>query len=196
MNLLPKTSEIKEQSILINESFKHFGFKAEVLIPKSIDLPDVGYQQEVTYDDADKFYAWLSIDPHPKPKLLQTLGWIIEETEVRPLLCYISRYLQTDEDTPRDVNTTAHEVLPIKYTRLTLEHDYLQEGKEFIVTKVSSNSFNPYYYIILIVPYRPTRERSPDPLRDNNMDMVGIEQTDSNFNFLNADRFDEVDIKY
>lgn len=195
MNLLPKPHEIREQSIMFNESMKGFGFKTEVLIPKNIDLPDIGYQQNVGYDDADKFIAYISLDPHPKPKLLQSLGWDIEDEESKPILCYVSRYLQRD-DSPRNVNTEATEILPTKYTRLTLDYDYEDKGKEFIVTRVSSNSFNPVYYIMMIVPYRPRVPNNPDPLQDNNTEMLNMQEVDSSFKFLGKTREKQVDIKY
>lgn len=195
MNLLPKSNEIIEQSIMFNESMRGFGFKCEVLIPTNIDLPELGYHQNIGYDDATKFIAYISIDPHPKPKLLQSLGWISEDDDTKPMLCYISRYLQP-EDSPRDVNSDYKEILPTKYTRLVLEYDYENSGKEFIVTKVSDNAFNPVYYIMMIVPYRPTIPTNTDPLRDQNLERLNIQDTDNEFRFINSGRFEDVDIKY
>lgn len=194
-NFLPKPHEIVEQSVMFNESMRGFGFKAEVLIPTNIDLPQMGYQQDIGYDDATKFIAYVSIDPHPKPKLLQTLGWNIESDDVKPMICYISRYIQ-DPIHPRDVNSWCKEILPTKYTRLNLEYSYQDKGKEFIVTDVSSNEFNPVYYILKITPYRPNTPINPNPLQDNNVERLDVQEFDNNFRFLNKDREKQVDIKY
>lgn len=197
-NFLPKPNEIIEQSIMFNESMRGFGFKCIVSIPDNIDLPDLGYQQDIGYDDAEKFEAYISIDSHPKPKLLQTLGWDIEDDEVKPMICYISRYLQHPNHprTPNVQNDFYKEILPTKYTRLTLDYSYEDIGKEFIVTKVSSNEFNPVYYILQIVPYREHVPDNPDPLQDNNVNKLNVQEFDNNMRFLNKDRFEQVSIKY
>lgn len=194
-NLLPKPNEIIEQSIMFNESMRGFGFRCTVLIPVNIDLPDLGYHQDIGYDESQKFVAYISIDPHPRPKLLQSLGWITEDDDTKPMICYISRYLQ-QEDKPRDVKSEFKEILPTKYTRLLLEYDYQDYGKEFIVTKVSSNSFNPVYYIMMIVPYRPNIPANVDPLRDHNLERLDVQETDNELRFLNSDRFKTVGIKF
>lgn len=194
-NFLPKPNEIIEQSIMFNESLRGFGYKCKVLIPTNIDLPDEGYQQNIGYEEDKSIDLYISIDPHPKPKLLQTLGWNIEDDDTKPMVCYMSRYLQPIDDT-RKVNTQYIEVLPTKYTRLLLEYDYYNIGKEFIVTKVSSNSFNPIYYILMIVPYRPTTPKNPDPLQEHNVDRLNIQEDDNGFRFLGKTRSKEVDIKY
>lgn len=195
-NFLPKSNEIRELSIQFNESLRGFGFESEVLIPKVVDLADTGYHPNIGYDDADKFTAYISIDPHPKTKLLQKLGWNIESDDNKPLICYMSRYLQPISE-PRSVNTTATEVLPTKYTLLKLSYNYNDiYGKEFIVSKVTSNEFNPVYYILLIVPYRPQVIDNPDPSQDNNTTKLNIQETNSDFRFVGKVRSSDVDIKY
>lgn len=182
--MLPKSNEMKEQSIMFNESMRAFGFKAELLIPDSVNLPDLGYQQEVSYEDSEKFVGYVSINNHPEPKLLQTLGWNIENRSHKPIICYIARYLQRDYEIPRDVNTEVVEIFPQKYTRLTLEHDYEDKGREFIVSEVSSNSFNPIYYILMIVPYRVRDIDDSDRDKDSNFDLLDVDDSKSNFRFL------------
>lgn len=195
VNLLPKQNELIEQSIIFNESMRGFGYKCRVLIPDSVELPDIGYHQDIGYNEDNALDAYISIDPHPKPKLLQNLGWDIESEDTKPMICYIAKYIQPI-DKPRDVNTESIKVVPTKYTRLTLEYDYEDKGKEFIVTKVSSNSFNPIYHIIMIVPYRPTVPDNVDPLNDHNLDKLKVQETDSQFRFIGTDRLKEVEIKY
>ena len=193
-NFLPKSNELIEQSIMFNESMRGFGYKCSVLIPTSVDLPEVGYHQNVSYDESTAFNAYISIDPHPSPKLLQNLGWNTEDDDTKPMICYISRYLQPT-DSPRQVGGSWKEVLPVKYTRLVLEYDYQTSGKEFIVSKVSSNTFNPIYYIMMIVPYRPTVPNNSDPLQDANVRITDIQETDNDFKFIGS-RLSQVGIKY
>ena len=197
-NFLPKPNEIIEQSIMFNESMRGFGFKCDILIPTNIDLPEMGFQQEVGYDDAEKFVAYISLNSHPQPKLLQTLGWLIENDEQRPLICYIARYIQHPDRprTPDFKNDFYKEILPTKYTRILLDYNYEDQGKDFIVTAVSSNEFNPVYYILKLAPYRPIVPINPDPLQDNNVERLNLQEFDNNFRFFNKDRAEQVDIKY
>lgn len=198
VNLLPKPDELIEQSIMFNESMRGFGYKCEVLIPKNVALPEVGYHPDIGYDDADKFIAYISIDPHPKPKLLQSLGWDIESEDTKPMICYVARYLQHPKR-PRDLTLDKdeiREILPQRYTRLILDYSYETYGKEFVVTKVSSNQFNPVYYIMMIVPYRPRVPNNPEPNEEDNTKILNIQQTDENFRFLGKDRAEQVGIKY
>lgn len=195
-NFLPKPNEIIEQSIMFNESQRAFGYKCSVMIPENIDLPEIGYQQDVGYKEEDAFDAYITIDPHPKPKLLQTLGWNIEDEDTKPMICYISRYIQPIDDW-RKVNGQSIEILPTKYTRLILDYDYQDAGKEFIVTKVSSNSFNPIYYILMIVPYRPIiPKNNVDPLQERNTERLNIQEENQQFRFIGKTREKEVNIKY
>lgn len=194
-NFLPKPHEIIEQSIMFNESLRGFGYKCKVLIPTNIDLPEEGYQQNIGYDDSASIDLYIQIDPHPKPKLLQSLGWISEDEDTKPMLCYMSRYIQPTNEV-RKVNSQSIEILPIKYTKLILEYDYENAGKEFIVTKVSANSFNPVYYILMIVPYRPVVPKNPNPLQDNNLERLDVQEEDNSFRFLGKNRSRDVNIKY
>jgi len=198
INFLPKPEEIIEQSIMFNESMRGFGFKCKVLIPKNVNLPKIGYHLDVGYDDADAFDAYISIDPNPKPKLLQSLGWDIESDDTKPMVCYVARYLQPI-DKARDLDLDkkkVKEILPERYTRLVLEYSYNDEDKEFIVTKASSNQFNPVYYILMIVPYRQYVPENPEPNQEDNVERLRIQQTDENLRFLGKDRAKQVGIKY
>lgn len=195
INFLPKPNEIIEQSIMFNESLRGFGYKCKVLIPSVIDLPEMGYHQDVGYDEESAFYAYVSFDSHPTPKLLNNLGWNTESDDTKPLICYISKYIQP-VDKPRGVNTEAFKVDPTIYTRLVLDYDYEELGKEFIVTKVSDNHFNPVYRILMIVPYRPRIPDNPDPLQDNNVEKINLQEFDNQFRFTDIGRKSEIGIKY
>lgn len=195
-NFLPKKNEIIEQSIMFGESIKAFGFKADVLIPRSINIPDIGYKEDILYEESDRFSTYLSFDRHPQSKLLRSLGWNIEDSSVKPLVCYIPRYLQVDENLPRDPNSNVVEILPTEYTLIDLEYSYEDGDKSFIVTKVSSSSFNPIYYILLITPYRHREPDNPIHNQNKNLDLLNIDDSTPEFRFLNKVRETDVDTKY
>lgn len=195
INLLPKPTEMIEQSIMINESYRGLGYKCSVLVPKNIELPKFGYQQDVRYDESARFDSYVAVDANPKPKLLNQLGWNTESNETDPMVFYIARY-QQDINEYRDVGTNVREVVPSIYTRFLFDYDYFNKGKEFIVTKVNGNSFNPVYYIMAVSPYEPAVADNPDPLNDPNLDKIRVQDTDTNLRFLKVSRGPEVGIKY
>jgi hypothetical protein len=181
INLLPKSNELIEQSIMFDESIRAFGYKAKLLMPASVSLPDYGFQPDVGYDK-NHLDVYVSISPHPKLKMLKKLGWNIESGEA--LLMYISRYMPNGNPV-RDVNSNFIEILPTKHTRLTLEYDYQLAGKEFIVTNITSVQFNPIYYTMMVVPYREVIPDEITPYDDNNMTKLEIDEINSKFKFLN-----------
>lgn len=191
MSLRPKKEELVTQSLMLNESATQYGYLCKMLVPTSIELPEVGYQQDVGYNEEDsvELYA-IPVNGNLTPKLLKKLGWDIESTnDTKPFLIQVSRYIKVDGK--------AKEILPTIYTRFTFDYSYDYSEKEFIATNVSSNMFNPIYYIVSLAPYRYNQVRDYEPLRDTNLEVLNVEETDERFRFVQMPkRGDDISIKY
>ena len=191
MSLRPKKDELVTQSLMLNESATQYGYLCKMLVPTSIELPEVGYQQDVGYNEEDsvELYA-IPVNGNLTPKLLKKLGWDIESTnDTKPFLIQVSRYIKVDGK--------AKEILPTIYTKFTFDYSYDYEEKEFIATNVSSNMFNPIYYIVSLAPYRYNQVRDHEPLRDTNLEVLNVEETDERFRFMQLpSRGEEVATKY
>lgn len=191
MSLRPKKDELVTQALMVNESATQYGYLCKMLVPTSIELPEMGYQQDIGYneEDAIEIYA-LPVNGQLTPKLLKKLGWDIESTsDTKPFLIQISRYIKVDGK--------AKEILPTIYTRFTFDYSYDYEEKEFIATNVSSNMFNPIYYIVSLAPYRYNQVRDHEPLRDTNLEVLNVEETDERFRFMQLpSRGEEIATKY
>lgn len=191
MSLRPKRDELVTQALMINESLTQYGYLCKMLVPTTIDLPEVGYQQDIGYneEDAIELYA-LPVNSNLTPKLLKKLGWDIETTsDTKPFVIQISRYIKVDGK--------AREILPTIYTRFTFDYSYDYKEKEFIATHVSSNMFNPVYYLVNLAPYRYNQVRDHEPLRDENLELLNVEETDEQFRFMQMPvRGEEINIKY
>lgn len=191
MSLRPKKDELVTQALMVNESATQYGYLCKMLVPTSIELPEMGYQQDIGYneEDAIELYA-LPFNGQLTPKLLKKLGWDIESTsDTKPFLIQISRYIKVDGK--------AKEILPTIYTRFTFDYSYDYEEKEFIATNVSSNMFNPIYYIVSLAPYRYNQVRDHEPLRDTNLEVLNVEETDERFRFMQLpSRGEEIATKY
>lgn len=191
MSLRPKKDELVTQALMVNESATQYGYLCKMLVPTSIELPEMGYQQDIGYneEDAIELYA-LPVNGQLTPKLLKKLGWDIESTsDTKPFLIQISRYIKVDGK--------AKEILPTIYTRFTFDYSYDYEEKEFIATNVSSNMFNPIYYIVSLAPYRYNQVRDHEPLRDTNLEVLNVEETDERFRFMQLpSRGEEIATKY
>lgn len=191
MSLRPKKDELITQALMINESATQYGYLCKMLVPTTIDLPEVGYQQDIGYneEDAIELYA-IPYNGNLQPKLLKKLGWDIETTsDTKPFVIQISRYIKVDGK--------AREILPTIYTRFTFDYSYDYKEKEFIATHVSSNMFNPVYYLVNLAPYRYNQVRDHEPLRDENLELLNVEETDEQFRFMQMPvRGEEINIKY
>ena len=191
MSLRPKSNELVTQALMINESATQYGYLCKMLVPSTIDLPEVGYQQDVGYNEEDiiELYA-IPVNGNLQPKLLKKLGWDIESTsDAKPFLIQISRYIKIDGK--------IREVLPTIYTRFIFDYSYDYKEKEFIATNVSSNMFNPVYYIVSLAPYRYNQVRDHEPLRDKNLELLNAEESDEQFKFMQMPkRGEEINIKY
>lgn len=191
MSLRPKSDELITQALMINESATQYGYLCKMLVPTTIDLPEIGYQQDIGYneEDAIELYA-IPVNGNLQPKLLKKLGWDIETTsDTKPFVIQISRYIKVDGK--------AREILPTIYTRFTFDYSYDYKEKEFIATHVSSNMFNPVYYLVNLAPYRYNQVRDHEPLRDTNLELLNVEETDEQFRFMQMPvRGEEINIKY
>ena len=191
MTLRPKVSEIVNQSLMFDESAKQFGYKCRVLIPSDIDLPKQGFQQDIGYneEDAIEVYA-VPVNGSLTPKLLKKLGWDIESSnETKPFLIQMRRYIKKEGK--------AFEIIPTIYTKILFDYSYVYDEKEFIVTNVSSNTFNPIYYILSMAPYRYQLVENHEPLQDENLSLLNVQETDERFHFLQVPkRGQEIKTKY
>lgn len=191
MSFRPKSDELITQALMINESATQYGYRCKMLVPSSIELPQMGFQQDVGYneEDAIELYA-LPVNGNLTPKLLKKLGWDIESTnDTKPFVIQISRYIKVDGK--------VKEILPTIYTRFTFDYSYVYDEKEFIATNVSSNMFNPVYYIVSLAPYRYNQVRDHEPLRDENLELLNVEETKEQFRFMQMPkRGEEINIKY
>lgn len=192
MSLRPKSNEMVTQSLMIYESMTQYGYLCRMLVPTSVDLPEIGYQQDVGYDEdkAVELYA-LPVNGQIAPKLLKKLGWDIESTsDTKPFVIQVCRYM-------KDSDGKVREVLPTIYTRFTFDYSYDYDEKEFIATKVSGSMFNPLYYIVSLAPYRYNQVRDHEPLRDTNLEVLNVEETDERFRFMQLPRRgEEIATKY
>lgn len=73
MSLRPKSDELITQALMINESATQYGYRCKMLIPSSIELPQIGFQQDVGYneEDAIELYA-IPVNGNLQPKLLKS----------------------------------------------------------------------------------------------------------------------------
>ena len=191
-NFLPKPNELIELSIQYNEGLRGFGYRCILRNPLSVDLPEVGYKQNISYSD-HSLEVYISPEQRVTPKLLQKYGWNIEDDDNKPLIVYMSRYIQPTHQT-RDVRERAIPTNPEKYSRITLDYDYKDYGKEFIVTDVNANNLNPVYYVLKLAPYRPDIPENPTPNQDVNLSRLDADR--SGFKFLNLDRKSHIPNKY
>lgn len=57
--------------------------------------------------------------------------------------------------------------------------------------------FNPVYYIVNLAPYRYNQVRDHEPLRDENLELLNVEETKEQFRFMQMPkRGEEINIKY
>ena len=185
INLLPKEKELKELSIQFNEGCRLLGYHATILIPDSVDVPEYGYKLTSFYDTAKAFDAYVSIDSNPSPRQLSTLGWNIESSENKPIVCRIAKYLQPiDKD--RKVLTKATKIYPVQYTKISLDYSYNDIAKEFIVTKVLTNTITPTHYVMTIVPYRPQVPVNEIEGQDPNTKRLNLENVEISCGFIHS----------
>lgn len=170
-SILPQLNDMVTQSILLEESYVMSGTPARLELA-TFDIPEIGYQHEVSYDP-QPLDTYLLIQDPPQPKLLKQLGWNIESDEgtTKPMLATIPRYFSVKYDDGIKP-TEYYELFINRYTKVTLDYDYEKPDKVFIVTDVSSNMFNPVFYFLKLAPYRQQVTVDPSPDNDPNLSQL------------------------
>lgn len=171
-NLLPKSNDMITQSIMLEESYAMYGTPSKLILA-DYNIPEVGYQPDVSFNEKEPVFTNILIQDPPQPKLLKQLGWNIEadDSYTKPMIASVPRYLsQRCEDGIKP--TDFYELKLNKYTKVYLDYDYDDPEKVFQVTDVTSNMFNPVFYFMKLVPFRERIEVDPNPVNDPNLTQI------------------------
>lgn len=167
ISLLPNNEERKLLSAMYTESFQGYGVKCSLWLVVNESHPDHGTTSNVELSDTP-ITVDISLDPHPQIKLLKLLGWYNEDTSTVPLIAYIPRYMNDELRT---------EILISEHAKISMISDPTYLSKEFDVSAVSGNSFNPILWICKLTPHR-----------GNFIDDTPVINPDTNFNYLRIEK--------
>jgi len=103
---------------------------------------------------------------NPKPKLLQRLGWNVEDNSTKPMLCYLT----FKDSGGNDIDPTEGAILEVSYRTTNHQMKYTPEKFDILASKVD---FELNMFICNLVPHReaakPVNEAPTpqDPINEN-----------------------------